>query len=82
MIDLDSQHETTVMTTSNGVGTVPIDAPAADGYEQMLAELRSARRPIVVTHENPDGDALGSLIAMQGILTRDRQALRDVHRQP
>ena len=24
---------------------------------------------IVVTHENPDGDALGSLIAMQGILT-------------
>ena len=32
-------------------------------------ELRSARRPIVVTHENPDGDALGSLIAMQGILT-------------
>ena len=57
------------MTTNNGVGTVPIEAPTADGYEQMLTELRSARRPIVVTHENPDGDALGSLIAMQGILT-------------
>jgi phosphoesterase RecJ-like protein len=69
MIDLGSKHETTVMTTGNGAGTVPIDAPAADDYEQMLTELRSARRPIVVTHENPDGDALGSLIAMQGILS-------------
>ena len=34
----------------------------------MLAELRSARKLIVVTHENVDGDALGSLIAMQEIL--------------
>jgi len=40
----------------------------APGFEQALGDLRSARRPIVVTHENPDGDALGSLIAMQGIL--------------
>jgi phosphoesterase RecJ-like protein len=37
--------------------------------EQVLAELRSAERVVVVTHENPDGDALGSLIAMQEILT-------------
>src|ERR1700736_961604 len=36
--------------------------------EEALAELRSAERLIVVTHENPDGDALGSLIAMQEIL--------------
>ncbi len=36
--------------------------------EQVLAELQRASRLIVVTHENPDGDALGSLIAMQGIL--------------
>ncbi len=35
----------------------------------VLDELRSAEKLIVVTHENPDGDALGSLIAMQGILT-------------
>jgi phosphoesterase RecJ-like protein len=68
MIDLDTIHETTAMT-DNGVGIVPIERPAVDGYEQMLAQLRSARRPIVVTHENPDGDALGSLIAMQGILS-------------
>jgi bifunctional oligoribonuclease and PAP phosphatase NrnA len=37
--------------------------------DQALGELRAARMLIVVTHENPDGDALGSLIAMQEILT-------------
>src|SRR5437868_13466247 len=36
--------------------------------EQVLRELRSAQKLIVVTHENPDGDALGSLVAMQEIL--------------
>lgn len=36
--------------------------------DEVLAELRSAAKLIVVTHENPDGDALGSLIAMQDIL--------------
>jgi phosphoesterase RecJ-like protein len=36
---------------------------------EVLAELRGADKLIVVTHENPDGDALGSLIAMQEILT-------------
>jgi bifunctional oligoribonuclease and PAP phosphatase NrnA len=35
----------------------------------VLEELRLADELIVVTHENPDGDALGSLVAMQGILT-------------
>jgi phosphoesterase RecJ-like protein len=36
---------------------------------QVLDELRSAEKVIVVTHENPDGDALGSLVAMREILT-------------
>lgn len=36
--------------------------------ERVLAELREADKLIVVTHENPDGDALGSLVAMQRIL--------------
>jgi phosphoesterase RecJ-like protein len=35
----------------------------------VLDELRDADKLVVVTHENPDGDALGSLIAMQGILS-------------
>jgi phosphoesterase RecJ-like protein len=37
--------------------------------DKVLDALRGAEKLIVVTHENPDGDALGSLIAMQQILT-------------
>jgi bifunctional oligoribonuclease and PAP phosphatase NrnA len=42
---------------------------SASSREEALGELSSASKLIVVTHENPDGDALGSLIAMQQILT-------------
>jgi phosphoesterase RecJ-like protein len=41
---------------------------AASTRDRVLAELRGAGKLIVVTHENPDGDALGSLIAMQQTL--------------
>jgi phosphoesterase RecJ-like protein len=37
--------------------------------ELTLAELVEAEKLIVITHENPDGDAIGSLVAMQGILS-------------
>jgi phosphoesterase RecJ-like protein len=37
--------------------------------ELVLDLVKRAERFLVVTHENPDGDALGSLIAMQEILT-------------
>ena len=37
--------------------------------DRVLAELRDADKLVVVAHENPDGDAIGSLIAMQGILS-------------
>jgi phosphoesterase RecJ-like protein len=37
--------------------------------QTVLDELRGADKLIVVTHEKPDGDALGSLIAMQELLT-------------
>jgi phosphoesterase RecJ-like protein len=46
--------------TSNG---------ARSERESVLLELREADKLIVVAHENPDGDALGSLVAMQGILS-------------
>ncbi|WP_451923660.1 DHH family phosphoesterase [Svornostia abyssi] len=36
---------------------------------RVLAELRQGERFLLVTHENPDGDALGSLVAMHGVLT-------------
>ncbi len=41
---------------------------ALSDRQQVVAELRSAERFVVVTHEHPDGDALGSLVAMQQIL--------------
>ena len=37
--------------------------------DRVLSELRDADKLIVVAHENPDGDAIGSLVAMQGILS-------------
>ncbi len=37
--------------------------------DAVLEELRRADKLILVSHENPDGDALGSLIATQEIVT-------------
>jgi len=39
-----------------------------DSRAQVLDEIIGAERFLLVTHENPDGDALGSLIAMRGVL--------------
>src|SRR3712207_8097980 len=36
--------------------------------ESVLDAIRSSGRFLLVTHENPDGDALGSLVAMQKVL--------------
>ena len=37
-------------------------------HEQVLQELRQADKLLLTTHENPDGDALGSLLAMHRLL--------------
>jgi bifunctional oligoribonuclease and PAP phosphatase NrnA len=53
--------------------------------ERALDELRTARKLIVVTHENPDGDALGSLLAMWDILRalgKDADAFIDPRELP
>jgi phosphoesterase RecJ-like protein len=42
---------------------------ARPSRERVLEELRGAERFLLTTHENPDGDALGSLAAMQQVLT-------------
>ena len=47
--------------------------------DQLLGELRSADKLLLTTHENPDGDALGSLVAMHGVLTQLGKDARDVH---
>lgn len=49
-----------------------VGEPAAavqTGRAAVIEALRDAQKTIVVTHEHPDGDALGSLIAMQQVLT-------------
>jgi len=38
--------------------------------DAVVEELRGAQKLLLTTHENPDGDALGSLIGMHGVLTQ------------
>jgi phosphoesterase RecJ-like protein len=40
-----------------------------DARKDVLAAIRSGELFLIVTHEHPDGDALGSLIAMQALLS-------------
>jgi len=40
----------------------------AQSYIEAASRLASWRRPLLVTHEKPDGDALGSLVAMRALL--------------
>jgi phosphoesterase RecJ-like protein len=41
---------------------------ATSSREAVLAELREHDKFVLTTHERPDGDAVGSLAAMQGVL--------------
>jgi phosphoesterase RecJ-like protein len=45
------------------------EASVALVREQVLDRIREDSRFVLATHENPDGDALGSLVGMQGLLT-------------
>jgi bifunctional oligoribonuclease and PAP phosphatase NrnA len=47
---------------------VTVNTTTASSRQQVLDEIRGADRFLLVTHENPDGDALGSLIGMRGLL--------------
>jgi phosphoesterase RecJ-like protein len=52
------------------VSSAPAATDTTASREKILRELRDADRFILVTHENPDGDALGSLVAVNEILGR------------
>jgi phosphoesterase RecJ-like protein len=52
-------------TTSAGTGT---HNGVASSRQLVLDELREGERFVLTTHERPDGDALGSLAAMQQVL--------------
>jgi bifunctional oligoribonuclease and PAP phosphatase NrnA len=43
-------------------------AGAATARERVVEELREGEKFLLTTHENPDGDALGSLVAMHKML--------------
>ncbi len=45
-----------------------IAGPTASTRAEVLGALRQGDRYVLVTHENPDGDALGSLVAMEGVM--------------
>ncbi len=55
---------------STSVSTQDQIADAEASRSQLLAELAAAAKLVVITHEHPDGDALGSLVAMQLVLTQ------------
>ncbi len=48
--------------------TTNVESTTRVTRELVLDALRAHDRFLLVTHENPDGDALGSLIAMHGVL--------------
>jgi phosphoesterase RecJ-like protein len=41
---------------------------ATDSRARVLEEIRAGEHFLLVTHEHPDGDAIGSLVAMHGVL--------------
>ena len=46
----------------------------------VLERIRSDARFVLATHENMDGDAIGSLVGDARAAHRARQGLADVHR--
>ena len=48
------------------------DAPAAADYDQINTWLARYQRPLVTTHHRPDGDAIGSCLALQAMLKSSR----------
>lgn len=42
---------------------------ATDSRARVIEEIRTGEHFLLVSHENPDGDALGSLVGMHGVLT-------------
>ncbi len=45
-----------------------MSVPDAKAYRDAAAAMAKWRRPLLISHAKPDGDALGSLVAMQSLL--------------
>src|SRR5688500_20309968 len=60
---------TATPTTRTPTAQAPACPPrAASDLQQVVGALRTQERFLVTTHENPDGDALGSLLASHLLL--------------
>jgi phosphoesterase RecJ-like protein len=57
-----------VSDSDSSTATLADMGQGGDSREQVIEALRDERRFVVATHENPDGDAIGSLAAMQQVL--------------
>ena len=51
-----------------GSGGEAATVQQGDALEATAVELKAAARFLLTTHENPDGDALGSMLALRGVL--------------
>ena len=56
-------------------------APMTSDLTAVADAIRANDRFLLVTHENPDGDALGSILAMKLGARRAREGQRDVRRR-
>ncbi len=48
----------------------PVKKPGTQYMESLQTIIRQPSRVVIVTHKNPDGDALGSTLALAAVLTR------------
>ena len=53
-----------------------ISAPEPDGRERILREIAAGRSFLLLTHENPDADGIGSMLALGRVLEKaDREVV-------
>src|SRR5688572_16608416 len=69
-----SSPQTPTTRTPTTTQALTASTPAATDLQRVVEALRTHERFLVTTHENPDGDALGSLLAshlLLGLLGKD-----------
>ena len=55
---------------NEGVGAMTVESELAAALDAVVEALRDEDKFLITTHEGPDGDALGSMLALHQILTQ------------
>lgn len=72
-----SRKESKVQTEVKLLSTIP---PFDDSAEQILASIENSKNILITTHTNPDGDAIGSSLALFHYLQqKNKQATIIIH---